>query len=64
MLKGNGGELVGIEHKVVIVTIGTAKVTLGQENDRGYLAWPVDERCFDKSFNGKRHVLAFRKKWC
>jgi hypothetical protein len=64
MLHGNGRKLFRIENKVVIVTIGAAEVALGQENDRGYLAWPVDERRFDKSFNGKRHVLASRKRCC
>jgi hypothetical protein len=29
MLHGNGGKLIRVENKVIIVTIGTAKVALG-----------------------------------
>ena len=59
MVQGNGGELVRIENKIVIVTVGTAKVAQGKKQDRADFSRPVDKRCVNEAENGLlgSHIL-------
>jgi hypothetical protein len=55
-LKGNRFNGVWLQNQLVIVTIWTSQVTIGQEENRTYLAWPVQQRGFNEALDGGKLV--------
>ena len=52
---------IGLQHKLVVVTIRTPEVAVGQKDDRANVSGPVEERRFDESFNGRKIVCGHEK---
>ena len=51
---------IGLQYKLVVVTIRTPEVAVGQKDDRANVSGPVEKRRFDETFNWGKIVCGHK----